>query len=235
MNPDPHGLPPADLSSAFGRASALRGRLTPVSPDPDTATPSDEEQPQPAPAPEASRPAETPTPPAKASAPRRARRRAADSSRTDSRDTTPTPTPRPESAPAQPVSATSEGARRGIVIYTPVTVRDRLTAHRKNTNLTVTEILFDAFDDTHDQLADLYRAAAPQEQRPSLFERPATRRRAAADDPLVQTFVSMTARNIEILDRITATVAPNNTRARSRVAALALDAYLPPLPDDAQH
>lgn len=202
--PQSGGLPPKDLAGAFGRAGSLVGAL-PTTSRRRTAPPEDD----------------TPAAPPPASA-----------------DTAVTNAPSPDAAGAQPSSAPQAAADDGagggkgrpVVFYVPLSVRNRLTAFRKASRATTAEVLLDAFDASFEQLPALLGAGPSG--RPSRFQRTSTRRTAADDDPLVQVFVSLSAHNLGIIDDITAEVAPGATRARSKVAAAALNAFLPPTSDD---
>ena len=241
---EPRSLPPADLSGVFARANGLRGVLTPT-PPPQTPPADAEQDPgtsDPRPPKKAPTTGYSPTPvqgrtstAKKTRAPRSKARPAAKSTATTTAPQPPQTSRAPSAeAPADQTDPTTpagpEDLRKGVVVYAALSVRERLTAHRKRTGRTITQVLFDAFDATHEELPELYRAESPQGS--SLFDRPAAPRRADSHDPIVSIFAMMSERNKTDIDTITARVAPGNPRARSRVAALALDTYLPPLDDD---
>lgn len=241
--PEPHSLPPADLGSVFTRAAGLRGVLAPTRPT--QAPPAQEGSATSDPTPSEQAPrkgaAASSTQP-KAPTAKRSRRPRGKASIARKSPATPTPSsaqlaaapstdePADQTTPAGP--AGPEDLKKGVVVYAALSVRERLTAHRKRTGRTITQVLFDAFDSTYEDLPQLYKAESPQGN--SLFDRPASPRRADSHDPIVSIFAMMSKRNKTVIDTITARVAPGNPRARSRVAALALDTYLPPLNDGSE-
>lgn len=210
----PGGLPPTDLAGAFGRASGLVGAL-PTSPR------------------GKAKPAQTNDGTAGAQATSKPAVTAVTTS-------TEVPSLVVDDDPTHPDTAEDpqaddegqdSGGPRAVVFYVPLTVRNRLTAYRRTSRTTTAEVLLDAFDSTYDQLPSLLGTSASSSVRPSRFERPTSRRTSAEDDPLVQVYVNLSPHNLGVIDDITKDVAPGATRARSKVAAAALNAFLPPTSD----
>jgi hypothetical protein len=111
-----------------------------------------------------------------------------------------------------------------IVVYLPVSLRDRLRAHHAASKETYTTIILDAVEDAHEKLPELLQAYRPAPRQGGLFRHHA-RPRAQHDEPHVQVSFRPVRADLQVLDRLTTEHrAPN----RSALLAAALDHYLPP-------
>lgn len=113
-----------------------------------------------------------------------------------------------------------------IVVYLPVSLRDRLRAHHANSKSTYTTIVLEAVEATHAQLGKLLEAYRPPPRQGGLFSHHA-RPRVQHDEPQVQVSLRPSRADLAILDRLAADHhAPN----RSALLAAALNQHLPDRP-----
>lgn len=111
-----------------------------------------------------------------------------------------------------------------IVVYLPLSLRERLRAHHAASKETHTTIILYAVEAAHDQLPALLEAYRPAPREGGLFQHHA-RPRAQHDEPHVQVSIRPVRADLQVLDRLTTEHrAPN----RSALLAAALDHYLPP-------
>jgi hypothetical protein len=216
----PSRMGQANLSAAFGqspdRARGLAGRLTPVAPLPDP-VPEPAADPEPSAATTDAAPAEAlasapgaapatrPAPPVRTTPSGSGRARTSGTSHRTGHSAR----PHPES-----------GALQVVVVYLPVSVRERLRATAATGQSTFTEIVLSALDATHQQLAQHF---APTTSTTSLFSGRSARRRLRHEEAQVQVSMRLVADDLVVLDQlVTATKAPN----RSALVAAALDLHL---------
>ncbi len=204
----PSRMGQANLSAAFGqspdRARGLAGRLAPVAPLPDP-VPEPAADPGPPAATADAAPTTRPAPPARTTPSGSGRARTSGTSHRTGHNAR----PRPES-----------GALQVVVVYLPVSVRERLRATAATGQSTFTEIVLSALDATHQQLAQHF---APTTSTTSLFSGRSARRRLRHEEAQVQVSMRLVADDLAVLDQlVTATKAPN----RSALVAAALDLHL---------
>ncbi len=108
---------------------------------------------------------------------------------------------------------------RGVVVYLPVSLRERLRSRRAAEDVPFAEIVLDAVEATHERLGDL--AAPPASTRSTLFVRSPRPKHDA--EPNVQVYLRLNDQNLRVLDRLTQ---DHKAANRSALVAAALDAYL---------
>lgn len=139
----------------------------------------------------------------------------------DPPDETPVPAP---AAPDRPHQAPepSRGAPRTVIVYVPVSLRDRLRRLTAEQDVTYTQLVLDAIDATHERLGALLSHGTPARTR-SLFQQPAAPRRRRHEEPHVQVSLRLVPEDLAVIDRLTAEL---NAGSRSHLVAAALNAHL---------
>lgn len=142
--------------------------------------------------------------------------------------------PEHSAAPSNaPEAAADDKADQPVQISLSVSLNARLTAFKKETGLSHPNILFDAIENTAEQLPELVKAKTVQlgsSTGTSLFSRPRTAvKRDAASEPKESFIIRITKQNKGVLDTLVKQVeAPN----RMVLIVAAYDEYLPELPDE---
>lgn len=130
------------------------------------------------------------------------------------------PRPVPEATPEPPPRPTS-GTMRAVVVYLPISLRERL--RNAEGDLSQTGVILMAINATHEQLRTLFTptdtAAA------SLFRTPPSRRRRTPTEPLVQVTMRLPTDDIAIIDQMVQTT---GAPGRSVFVTAALELYLTP-------
>lgn len=141
----------------------------------------------------------------------------------------PTSLPQPEPPPTtsrpgqgESAGASSRGAARPVIVYLPVSLRDRLRQLTVDRDLTYTELVLEAVDATHEQLASLLTPGKPSRAR-SLFQQSATPRRRRHAEPHVQVSLRLVPEDLAVIDRL---VSDLHAGSRSHLVATALQAHL---------
>lgn len=125
----------------------------------------------------------------------------------------------PQHSPA--VDQSSRGAARAVIVYLPVSLRDRLRKVTADRDATYTQLVLDAIDATHEQLAPMLTQQRPARAQ-SLFQRTATPRRRRHDEPHVQVSLRLVPEDLAVIDRL---VADLGAGSRSHLVATALHAH----------
>jgi hypothetical protein len=203
LGDSPHPPPKASLGGAFGRAGGLAGlelrRPAPPAgdrtpPPPPPAPARDEQGPPKPPADEQAKPADAASP---ASERRQGRRRPA--------------------ATRNPAS----GRPRVVIVYLPITVKERLDQQRAATGRAITRLALEAITATHKRLPDLLREPELEPDRDELFTYDAPRRHG---EPKVQVTLRLREDQLAVIDGL---VGEYNAPDRSALVAAALRGHLP--------
>jgi hypothetical protein len=125
-------------------------------------------------------------------------------------------------APERPQQQASRGAPRTVIVYVPVSVRDRLRKLAAEQDVTYTQLVLDALDATHEQLGPVLSQRGQTKTR-SLFQQPAVPRRRRHEEPHVQVSLRLVPEDLAVIDRLTDEL---NAGSRSHLVATALKAYL---------
>ncbi len=133
------------------------------------------------------------------------------------RSTTRPPAPRDE-----PAAPPSRGAPRPVIVYLPVSLRDRLRQLTVERDLTYTELVLESVDATHQRLQSLLTPEKSARTR-SLFQQPSTPRRRRHAEPHVQVSLRLVPEDLAVIDRL---VTDLNAGSRSHLVATALQAHV---------
>ena len=152
------------------------------------------------------------------------------------------PASRPSTEPIVERSAAAAHARRAsrrprkaskrhpssVVVYLSVSLRQRLRADAEATSRSHTQIVFAALNSSHSRLSELAVQAGRQPEQPvdGLFVVQQSGRRLHDEDQ-VQVSIRPNPANLAVIDQLAAQHTGGN---RSALIALALGAYLPPVP-----
>jgi len=217
----PSGLPTADLAATFDRGARLRGRLAPrpqATPPAPPVSPSPEPQQQPA---MTSETAEVDT--AASINGHSVEPQVADG---EHAPTAPRRSTRGKSRRKTENAQEESPKTRGVVVYVPVSIRERMQARRRADDITHSDLVLDAIEAAIDQLPKLLDSQV-QQRSSGLFIRAAATRpgKRSRGEPSVQVWLGLDAANLATIDKLSEEMAQGN---RSRLIATALDAYLQP-------
>jgi hypothetical protein len=132
--------------------------------------------------------------------------------------------PRPAriaAAEERPAGGPARGAARPVIVYLPVSLRDRLRQLTAERDLTYTELVLDAVDATHERLPSLLTPEKPRAR--SLFRQPTAPRRRRHAEPHVQVSLRLVPEDLAVIDQL---VTDLDAGSRSHLVATALQAHL---------
>lgn len=219
MNASSNALPPKDLSGSFTKPSRAAGlRLPGTRPTPAPAVQAVREAPEAPPAPVKA--VESPQEPKKA--PQAAQRPKKTSKAVRE------PQKAPQAAPAVAADLDLAGDSGILVLWTPVAIRDRMAAYKRETGITYLEQALRALDANAGNLAELL--AEPEA--PEVKVTTSALGLVHTQTPIVKapkrvqlTIRGLIATNAKVIDDLARTYA---RESRSRLLNAVLDAWLPP-------
>jgi hypothetical protein len=110
-----------------------------------------------------------------------------------------------------------------VIVYLPVSLRDRLRTAAGARGATYTTVVLEALDATHDKLDELLGGHRPNLRPGSLFSSEVGRSRPRSAEPHVQVSLRLTRSNLQVVDRL---VSEHDAPNRSALVASAVAAYL---------
>lgn len=110
-----------------------------------------------------------------------------------------------------------------VIVYLPVSLRDRLRQSTVKRSLTYTSLVLEALDATHDRLDVLLSGRQTNPRPGSLFTGPTGHSRPRGAEPQVQVSLRLTQNDLGVIDRL---ALEHQAVNRSALVATALEAYL---------
>lgn len=110
-----------------------------------------------------------------------------------------------------------------VIVYLPVSVRDRLREMAAVRGATYTELTLEAIDATHQRLGDLLTRTSVARRPDSLFSGSTPRRRERHSEPQVQVSLRLIRSQLDVVDRL---VDDHSASSRSALVTAALRGHL---------